>query len=652
MAFYYQTSEPIYRSAVTALRTGTIFGLVMKRLEFWSFLLFHVLLLIFLKTDLIPRREAQTFKWEAVGASQFFVTLFLSFFIGYCFDRYKRFYNLCMDVIDSCLLFVHEIVVSFPGDDFEQHRTTAVKYVLSMAHLFFMTTGAKLEKQEWMTFVQKGLLTRPETEALEAFPAKSFEAIMVLASWTMYTVDDALLHPTMHDGKVMNTTHCHDRANVHVVRLMRSCQEIGSLISLPIPMPYFNLMNWMLFCNALMISGMTAFLVNWFTIIPVAFGLLFFFGMREISSCLANPFGGTTDMDMPVASFLAFTYDNSICLLEALRSPESVSVSRMLKYQKDFTNPQFFRETAKRLYYTGNYDVVTGNPFAWNKEHPMQSMAGIRRGPTEYFASINEAAFAGDKSAADLPFGDELEEDVAPVAKKESLREKFARIKGKIIKPKKVKERKRRKEMSGMELLLHELRQEQDKSKILEFEITEVSARVRINRAQVEARGILKRKADEVPDAGIDAFQKSIQMAADQEAAGRVGDDVIEGRQAQDILCGKAPEQAPSTPVRLAATSMTKSSRALALVTHGTPSSMQTPSNARDTGIAPFSGPPVDFSDFEDALAQVRDFSRNSRSQAPTAPSALAAQKALREQPQQPRSAGNGGWGANDDDDC
>lgn len=392
----------MYRALIVFSRTITIFGMVARRGEFWMFMLMHIGLTVVNVSGVTAiTNEIGQFKWEALGATQFFMTFFITFYNGNCFSRFLKLYDLCMDAVDGMLNFVHELVVSLEHAELQRHRTCATKYVLAILYVFFMgVTGGALAKAEWREIVKKGLLTKDEADQLANYPARSTEASMVLASWVMQIVDQGLTHDKCWGERSLRVAHTHNRLNKHLCKMLDSCHQIGDIMALPIPFPYFHVMNLVLVFNLLMMGIVMSTFGTYATIIPFTLILLFFIGLREISSSLADPFG-PEDIDFPIAAFLENTFDQAICHLESFNLSEhqwAGYVEVMTGSVKDFKNLQLRHETPEDLVYQKNYDPVTSSPFAWSKEMPMQAMAGDIQGPQ---ARLREAVFTVARSHQD-----------------------------------------------------------------------------------------------------------------------------------------------------------------------------------------------------------------------------------------------------------
>lgn len=382
MTYYYHHGQPMYQSFMVVSRTTTIFGMVSQRIEFWFFLLLHVVLVTGIKLGVLPVSDDLKFRWELVAPMQFFMTFFLTFYNGHCYARYTYMYDRCMEVVDNVLFFVQELVVSLPHPELEKHRVAATKYALAMTYVFFFsTTGGALSKPAWREIVRKGLLTKAEAEKLSDFPGRAHEAILVLSCWAMQILDQALQHDLMWQERSMRTAHTHNRANSYIIGAVDACHKIASTLGLPMPFPYFHLMNVVLLFTAFVVAAVSALLFqSYMTIMPFSVALLFFLGLRDISTALADPFG-TDDVDFPIAAFIEYTFDNAVVLLEAFSAPAAVDIVPTLESVQEFTDKQLRKQTKAKNLYKKTYDPATSNPFAWSKEMPLQALLGAAEGP-------------------------------------------------------------------------------------------------------------------------------------------------------------------------------------------------------------------------------------------------------------------------------
>jgi len=382
MVFYYEQNQPMYFALLVFARTKTIFGMVAQRFEFWFFLLLHCAGVVLFKLEILSTGEFEKFRWEAVSATQMFMVFMLTFFNGHCFQRYLYLYDLCMDVIDGTLFFVQELVVSMSSPRVEHHRIKAVKYVLAMLHIFFVgLTGGMKSKVEWREITKRGLLSKLEAEQLQSYPTHNIETVLVLAIWAMQIIDRALEDDIFWDFRSMRIAHTHNRLQAHLNVILKSIHEIGDVLALPIPYPYYHVMNLVLIFNLLILCLICASFKTYQTVFPFFVSLMFFLGLREVSTSLADPFNDE-DSDFPIDTFLQYAFDTSICLLEAFRNGNAEEfVSRLLDGCTEFSEEQLRHSMPETVMYQRNYDPSVSSPFSWNKEMPLLSMASHAKGP-------------------------------------------------------------------------------------------------------------------------------------------------------------------------------------------------------------------------------------------------------------------------------
>merc|ERR1719375_399654 len=350
--------------------------------------------------EILTTGEFDKFRWEAVSATQMFMVFCSTFFNGHCFTRYLYLYDLCMEVLDGSLFFVQEIVVSMSSPRVEHHRIRAVKYVLAMMHVFFVgITGGMKSKSEWREVVRRGLLTKLEAEQLQYYPSHCIETVLVLSTWTMQIIDKALEDDVFWDFRSMRIAHTHNRLQSHMNGILRSVHEIGDVLALPIPFPYYHVMNLVLIFNLLILSIICASFSTYQTVFPMLISVMFFLGLREVSANLAEPFNGE-DSDFPIDTFLQYAFDTAICLLEAFRNGNAEEfVSRLLDSCTEFTNEQLRYKIPTHVIYTKNYDPSVSSPFSWNKEMPLLSLASHSRGP---LAAMKTNQMAPSKEMSDM----------------------------------------------------------------------------------------------------------------------------------------------------------------------------------------------------------------------------------------------------------
>lgn len=383
MTFYYKAKQPAYASFLVVARTVTVFGMVGTRVEFWVFMAFHIVCVV-----LSEATVTKEVPWDAVAGTLLFLTFLMTFYNGHCYTRYMKLYYLCMDVIDGLIFFVMELNVSFCSPSVLHHRILATKYILALTHIFFIgITGGMSSRADWNEIMRRGLLSEKEAKQLARYPARSMERVLLLSTWTMQVCDIALQDDHFWGDRSMRIAHTHNRLEEHITLILHAIHEIEDILALPIPFPYYHIMNVVMLINLIGLGMLAASYHTYMTMFPYAVAVGFFMGLREVSTMLADPFRGG-DSDFPVESFLQYVFDHAVCLLEAFRheDPEQY-VSQMVKCSKMFTNPELAYLIPFDTLYTKHYDQNTSNPFSWNKETPLQELIGTPEGPAKILES-------------------------------------------------------------------------------------------------------------------------------------------------------------------------------------------------------------------------------------------------------------------------
>jgi len=380
MTVYYDATQSALSSMFVC--RGSIVTLVFRRPEFWVYIAMHTICVLLFKMEFFTLTN---FRWEAAGAAQFFLMFMLIFYNGSCYDRYLTFYSSCMDALRSSVLFVQELTVSMPFEAVEKHRVVACRYILTTIYLFYMSVTGGIERGcEWVEVERKGLLTTNEAIMLREYPCS---VTPVLTSWAMQVVCEALKfdefwkYDKAGEPRSMHIAHIHNRLDAFASQILVSCNRISYMLMLPIPFPYFHLMNFLLVSNFALMAVVLASFKNWATILPFSFALLIYMGLREVSVALADPFG-TDEIDFPVEKFLDYTFDHSVGLLEAFSTPRAYEqVANAVEAVAPFTDEEMLRSTFPAVVHSPRFKFCKANPFDWEKPMPFENMnkAAVKR---------------------------------------------------------------------------------------------------------------------------------------------------------------------------------------------------------------------------------------------------------------------------------
>lgn len=354
---------------------------VLLSFEFWFFIGFHCSIVVLSMLNIVPLLPVD---WKASGAFQYFTTFFLTFYNGNCYARYQKLYDACTSLMDATLLFVREMTVCFKEEPTWKHRLQATKWLLAAVDLFFMgVCGGKLSMKEWSEVVKKGLLTKPEAQLLIRYPGP--EVVPILTTWTMICVADALELPCFHEKKnpewscvrQQKIAHLHNRLDLILARLMTSYREVSETLAQPIPFAYWHLMNLVFSLNFFLLALILASFQHYFTILPYGMALLTFMGLREVSNQLADPFGEDI-VDFPIAKYLDYTFDHSICLLQGFSAEDAYSrVRRQVYAASPFNERQVRRHVKHANLYDEVYQAHQDSVYIWEKDQPLQEMAVV-----------------------------------------------------------------------------------------------------------------------------------------------------------------------------------------------------------------------------------------------------------------------------------
>lgn len=345
---YYDPKEGTMKSIFTW--TGTIFELVLKRSEFWFYILWNIIATT-LCIYWIGEKDIHDFEWDAAAVMQYVMTFFVTFYNDRCFERYNALYPSCQDFMDSVVFFVQEMNVSLYHEELQNHRVACTKYLLATVYEYYMIVcGGKLTSKSWQELISKGLLTQEEAATLEAYPGG--QATFVLTSWVLFIIRDALVQNCLWDerGRHQQTVHIYNRHCRQIVAMLKAAHRIGYMMALPIPFAYYHLMNLILVFNIILLATFPALFRSYWTVVPFFVALLIYMGLREVSVALADPFNQDS-VDFPIPSFICQTFDRTVCLLLAFHRPEvRKRVIDQVEQCQDFTEEQLKRAVKKKIF--------------------------------------------------------------------------------------------------------------------------------------------------------------------------------------------------------------------------------------------------------------------------------------------------------------
>jgi len=165
--------------------------------------------------------------------------------------------------------------------------------------------------------------------------------------------------------------HIYNRLNEHTLNVIQSLHKITYLMALPIPYPYFHLLNFVMACNFFLLAATFAAFKTYLAIIPFGFCILVYKGFLEVSRALADPFG-QDGLDFPIKYFLDYLFDHSMSLLEAFSNPmTSLRLSKQIEEAVDFTEDELLRLPHTKHLYEFKRKKERDGQFAWEKDMPL-----------------------------------------------------------------------------------------------------------------------------------------------------------------------------------------------------------------------------------------------------------------------------------------
>lgn len=307
--------------------SGTLTRSVVGGLEFWivvgltTALTILIDLGVFEVPDMIATKDMASLMGPVLGLA-IFTTIYYN---GQAFARYEVYYKYCMNVDTAIKQFVSEMLTDFAFDPaLRKHIVKSAKYVLASVFIFHVNAanqnGCALD-EGWALITRKGLLSEGELNFVRTFPGSN---ILLLQYWAQVVADDAVAYASVK-AKYSPPERASITGRIHgqIETISHACANLLNLRNLPIPFPYFHLMQANIFFSLLtagfcccLFASRTSSSTYCAAVLPftvIAFVLL---GMRQLAYELADPFG-TDDVDFPAADFTRHIYDHVATLLAA-----------------------------------------------------------------------------------------------------------------------------------------------------------------------------------------------------------------------------------------------------------------------------------------------------------------------------------------------
>jgi hypothetical protein len=170
------------------------------------------------------------------------------------------------------------------------------------------------------------------------------------------------------------TVHIYNRHAAHIVSLQEACHRIGYTMANPIPYAYFHLMNLILMANVFLLATFSGLFRSYFAVILFALAMFVYMGLREISTCMSDPFGEDS-IDFPIADYMRSCFDRVVSINLAFTNPDMRK--RLYKGTsdvQDFKDSNLKRQ-AKTSFFGENDDPGKGTAvqLKWSKKSVFES---------------------------------------------------------------------------------------------------------------------------------------------------------------------------------------------------------------------------------------------------------------------------------------
>eukprot|EP00929_Paragymnodinium_shiwhaense_P077157 TRINITY_DN39716_c0_g1_i1.p1 TRINITY_DN39716_c0_g1~~TRINITY_DN39716_c0_g1_i1.p1 ORF type:complete len:497 (-),score=99.18 TRINITY_DN39716_c0_g1_i1:289-1779(-) len=251
-------------------------------------------------------------------------TFSLVFYVGQCYNRYYQIYNSCCDIDTWTQTVVNELVTDFAFDiNLRPLYIAVVKYLLASIFYFYTKLNGDhgVGIEQWAVFRTKGLLTQTEVEFAKVWPGDTSSLFLqwaLEATQVLVRAESVKERYTPPERAAIT-----NRLNTKLANTGSSIRCVCNILNLPVPFPYFHLLNLLLMFSLMMSAWSAIHLSCKATEDTFSIALLPFFltcfallALRRIGGDMAEPFGEDV-IDFPSHDFMRHVYDHSVTALLA-----------------------------------------------------------------------------------------------------------------------------------------------------------------------------------------------------------------------------------------------------------------------------------------------------------------------------------------------
>jgi len=309
----YDSSENLLKVAFSF--RNTVVQMSLQKSEVYVFATFHFLVAFFYRSGYIhvDQQDLLYLPFSLLDIIVGLMTFFICFYQKYCFKRYLAMYDQTRGLLSKLLDLVQELRWRMPAGQYIHDKPalgakrTVVRYFLASMYLFFffMNNGSISDK-EYEVLVDGHILYSDEVEWLQEYAGAPYSAVL---DWAVQ-----LMAIGIKDDKNKEKMGRFVSRMVNEVRHEQTA--VQDSIKMPIPFQYFHMMSLMLSVNFILWSYGMALYASWIASVIYCFSLLIFFGMKELSAALSDPFGDD-EVDFPLNIWIEEQWADCHFFLEA-----------------------------------------------------------------------------------------------------------------------------------------------------------------------------------------------------------------------------------------------------------------------------------------------------------------------------------------------
>lgn len=327
MAIEYDSSSGI---VVSAFRfKSTIIPMVVDGPEFWLFLILNIFICVMRHMGLFnPEIFHLDLPWDLTGTTGSLMTFFVVFYNSHVFGRYTKLYTLTKTMLECAVKVAAMLRVCIPD---ERIHWKICKYVMAsiLIFLFERTQGDEadpISKIEWDQLLALDLLTEEEIENLQQHCISLHQCDSAYPSffpiqWSMELLRHVTEEPLDRDDMLSSF--------YGTIYKVWDCQaRIKETLELPMPFPYFHIMNLMLMLNLFLWAYSLGCQDSFWAPIIYMFVQMMFQGIRELSTALSDPFG-SDDVDFPINEWMMTLYARVYGILEDTHDLKKCDLSKV-----------------------------------------------------------------------------------------------------------------------------------------------------------------------------------------------------------------------------------------------------------------------------------------------------------------------------------